>query len=66
MMQQHYTKQNNMNIYYVDIYTDLDETLTLTVNANSPQEAEAIAIIMVECGDAPCVGQIVVSCSAYQ
>ena len=33
-----------MNIYYVDIYTDLDETLTLTVNACSPEEAEAIAV----------------------
>lgn len=55
-----------MDIYYVDIYTDLDETLMLTVNANSPQEADAIAISMVECGDAPCVGQIVVSYSACQ
>lgn len=55
-----------MDIYYVDVYTDLDESLMLTVNANSPQEAETIAITMVECGDAPCVGQIVVSCSAYQ
>lgn len=55
-----------MDIYYVDIYTDLDETLMLTVNANSPQEADAIAISMVECGDAPCVRQIVVSYSACQ
>lgn len=55
-----------MEIYYVDIYTDLDETLTLTVNADSFSEAEAIAIDMVESGQAECVGQIVVSCEAYQ
>ena len=55
-----------MNIYYVDIYTDLDETLTLTVNAYSPEEAEAIAVENVESGQAECVGQIVVSCTAYQ
>ena len=51
---------------YVDIYTDLDETLTLTVNAYSPEEAEAIAVETVESGQAECVGQIVVSCTAYQ
>ena len=55
-----------MNIYYVDIYTDMDEALTLTVQADSPSEAEAIAQTMVECGEAPCVSHIVVSCNAYQ
>ena len=55
-----------MNIYYVDIYTNLDETLTLTVNACSPEEAEAIAVETVESGQAECVGQIVVSCAVYQ
>jgi len=65
-MHWHNSKKNNMGQYFVDIYTDLDETLTLTVNAYSPEEAEAIAVTMVESGDAPCVGQIVVSCSAYQ
>ena len=54
-----------MDIYYVDIYTDMDETLTLTVQADSPEEAEAIAQTMVECGEAPCVGRIVVTCHAY-
>lgn len=56
----------SMELYYVDIYTDLDETLTVTVYASSFEEAEAIAITMVESGEAECVGQIVVSCQAYQ
>ena len=55
-----------MELYYVDIYTDLNESLTIIVNANSYEEAEAIATSMVECGEADCIGQIVVSCSAYQ
>ena len=32
-----------MELYYVDIYTDLNESLTIIVNANSYEEAEAIA-----------------------
>ena len=55
-----------MELYYVDIYTDLNESLTIIVNANTYEEAEAIATSMVECGEADCIGQIVVSCSAYQ
>ena len=51
-----------MELYYVDIYTDLNESLTIIVNANSYEEAAS----MVECGEADCIGQIVVSCSAYQ
>lgn len=55
-----------MDIYYVDIYTDVNEALTLMVNASSPSEAESIAQTMVENGEADCVGQIVVSCNAYK
>lgn len=55
-----------MDIYYVDIYTDMDEALTVMVNAGNASEAEASAQTMVETGQADCVGRIAVSCNAYQ
>ena len=54
-----------MYTYYVDIYTDMDEPLTLEVDADSPEEAEAMTRAYVESGEAPCVGRIVVTCRAY-
>ena len=54
-----------MSTYYVDMYTDMDEPLTLEVDADSPEEAEAMAKAYVESAEAPCVGRIVVTCNAY-
>ena len=57
--------QNYIYLYqYLLVYHLL--TQRIIVNANSYEEAEAIATSMVECGEADCIGQIVVSCSAYQ
>jgi len=51
-----------VNLYDVQIKTELDEIVTLQVVASSPEEAELTAINMVELGQAETCGQIVIDC----
>ncbi len=53
-----------MEIYDVQITTDLDEEVVLQVSTSSPQEAEMIAISMVESGQAGTIGTSVTDCFA--
>ena len=53
-----------MELFDVQITTDLGETMVLQVSASSPQSAEMTAISMVECGDAGTISQNVVDCFA--
>lgn len=54
-----------MDIYVVEIITDLDEPISVTVQAYDQVEAEAIAVTMLERGELDCVGQICACCSSY-
>lgn len=54
-----------MDIYVVEIITDLDEPISVTVQAYDQAEAEAIAVTMLERGELDCVGQICACCSSY-
>ena len=56
--------ENLMELFDVQITTDLGETIVLQVSASSPQSAEMTAISMVECGDAGTISQNVVDCFA--
>lgn len=56
--------EQTMDIYDVQVTTDMDETIVLQVTASSPQEAEMTAINMVETGEAGTYGMIVVDCFA--
>ena len=53
-----------MELFDVQITTDLGETIVLQVSASSPQSAEMTAISMVESGDAGTISQTVVDCFA--
>ncbi len=53
-----------MQLFDVQITTDLGETVVLQVSANDAQEAEMTAISMVESGQAGTVGTRVVDCFA--
>ena len=55
-----------MELFDVQITTDLGETIVLQVSASSPQSAEMTAISMVECGDAGTISQNVVDCFALK
>ena len=55
-----------MDLFDVQITTDLGETIVLQVSASSPQSAEMTAISMVECGDAGTISQTVVDCFALK
>ena len=54
-----------MELFNVDMITDLDEQACICVQANDQHEAEAIAVSMLENGELDCVGCICVSLSAY-
>lgn len=54
-----------MDLYYVDMITDLDEQASVQVQAYDQAEAEAIAVTMLERGELDCGGQICVCCSSY-
>lgn len=54
-----------MELFTVDMITDLDEQVSICVQANDQYEAEAIAVSMLENGELDCVGRICVSFSAY-
>ena len=51
-----------MNIYDVQITTDLGEVVVLQVSASDEQEAEMTAIAMVESGAAGTQGRIACDC----
>ena len=50
----------DMELYNVQLRTDLDEVVVLQVYANDPLEAEFTAKSMVECGQAGTIGNVVV------
>lgn len=49
-----------MELYNVQLRTDLDEVVVLQVYANDPLEAEFTAKSMVECGKAGTISNVVV------
>lgn len=51
-----------MELFDVQVSTDMGETVVLQVSANSSQEAEMTAISIVECGQACTIGQRVIDC----
>ena len=51
---------NNMELYNVQLRTDLDEVVVLQVYADDPLEAEFTAKSMVECGQAGTTSNVVV------
>ena len=51
-----------MELFDVQITTDLGETIVLQVSGSSPQAAEMTAISMVECGEAGTISQDVIDC----
>lgn len=53
-----------MDLYDVQITTELGEEVVLQVTANSPQEAEMTAISMVKSGQAGTDGMMVIDCFA--
>ncbi|MBE6331091.1 MAG: hypothetical protein E7070_02115 [Bacteroidales bacterium] len=53
-----------MQLFDVQITTDMGETIVLQVSADDAQEAEMTAISMVESGQAGTVGTRVVDCFA--
>ena len=53
-----------MNLYQVDIITDLDD-VAVTVNAGSDNEAISIALTMFDQGEIDCMGTEVVSIAAW-
>lgn len=53
-----------MEFYDVQITTDYGEVNVLQISATSPQEAEMIAISMVNSGEAGTMGTNVVDCFA--
>jgi len=53
-----------MELYDVQVTTDLGETVILQVSASSPEEAEMTAISMVECGCVSTIGRIVIDAFA--
>ena len=50
----------DMELYNVQLRTDLDEVVVLQVYANDPLEAEFTAKSMVECGQAGTISNVVV------
>lgn len=46
-----------MDLYIVELITDLDEQVSICVQANDQYEAEAIAVSMLENGEHDCVGR---------
>lgn len=54
-----------MDLYIVDMITDLNEPVSVTVQAYDQAEAEAIAVTMLEQGEIDCVGQICACISSY-
>lgn len=50
----------DMELYNVQLRTDLDEVVVLQVYANDPLEAEFTAKSMVECGQAGTICNVVV------
>ena len=50
----------DMELYNVQLRTDLDEVVVLQVYANDPLEAEFTAKSMVECGKAGTISNVVV------
>lgn len=54
-----------MDIYIVDMITDMDEPVSVEVQAYDQAEAEAIAVTMLERGELDCVGLICACCSSY-
>lgn len=59
------TNYNKMEIYKVDMITDLNEQVSVCVQANDQSEAEAIAVSMLENGELECIGRICASYSSY-
>lgn len=53
-----------MNTYSVNLFTDLDEEVTIYIEAYNKAEAEEIAIGMLENGELDCEGQICAEVSA--
>lgn len=53
-----------LNLYQVDMITDLDEQVSTCVNAYCESEALAIGITMLENGELECAGQICASAAA--
>lgn len=53
-----------MELYQVDMITDIDEQVSVCVNAYDESEALAIGISMLENGELECAGQICASASA--
>lgn len=53
-----------MELFDVQVTTDLGEVVVLQIPANDPQEAEMTAIYMVECGQADTIGTTVADCFA--
>ena len=54
-----------MELFTVDMITDLDEQVSICVQANDQYEAEAIAVSMLENGELDCIGRIGFSFSSY-
>ncbi|GCB35201.1 hypothetical protein [Bacteroides faecalis] len=55
-----------MELFDVQITTDLGETIVIQVSASSPAEAEMTAISIVESGQAGTLGISVVDCFALK
>ena len=53
-----------MNLYQVDIITDMDD-VAVTVNAANDNEAISIALAMFDQGEIDCMGTEVVSIAAW-
>ncbi len=53
-----------MELYIVNMITDLDEPVSVCVQASDYAEAEAIGATMLENGELDCAGMICVQCSA--
>ena len=54
-----------MELFNVDMITDLDEQVFVCIQANEQSEAEAVAVSMLENGELDCIGRICVSFCAY-
>lgn len=53
-----------MNIYLVELISDLDEQVSIYVDAYDESEAEAIGVTMLENGELDCTGQICAAATA--
>lgn len=54
----------DLELYQVDMISDLDEQVSVCVNAYDESEALAIGITMLENGELECAGQICASAAA--